>query len=88
MLSLTLLYRLCWFPSGPEPPHVGWAPLELPCEFFNGAEELLMNRGKNLVINGRRVGKHDATIAMVSSKYDQRAASVLSQVESSEVAAA
>ena len=39
-------------------------------------------------MNGRRVGRQAAMMAMVSSRYDQRAASVLSQVESKDVAAA
>jgi hypothetical protein len=41
-----------------------------------------MKWGINLIANGRNVGKHAARIAMLSSRYDQVAASVLFHVGS------
>jgi hypothetical protein len=41
-----------------------------------------MKPGMNLIANGRSVGRHAARIAMLSSRYDQVAASVLFQVGS------
>lgn len=41
-----------------------------------------MKPGINLMANGRNVGKHAARIAMLSSRYDQVAASVLFHVGS------
>jgi hypothetical protein len=41
-----------------------------------------MKPGMNLMANGRSVGRHAARIAMLSSRYDQVAASVLFHVGS------
>lgn len=55
-----------------------------PFEFGGDwGEEPEMKLGINLIANGRNVGRHAARIAMLSSKYDQVAASVLSHVGSS-----
>jgi hypothetical protein len=45
-------------------------------------EELATKLGINLIANGRNVGRHAARIAMLSSRYDQVAASVLFHVGS------
>jgi hypothetical protein len=45
-------------------------------------EEPAMKLGINLIANGRNVGRQAAKIAMLSSRYDQVAASVLFQVGS------
>jgi hypothetical protein len=41
-----------------------------------------MKLGMNFMANGRNVGRHAARIAMLSSRYDQVAASVLFHVGS------